>query len=66
MQYLGQIRYGEAKSISQSTFWRWCDMAGLVSRKQVFEVADVEALGAIAQAYSEGKTTDEVLEMAAR
>ena len=63
-KYLGLIRTGENSSISQSTLWRWCDLAGIESRKRVFEPCEVGSLAAIAQLYAEGKTTEEILSLA--
>lgn len=64
---LSEIRFGsealaDGKLLSQPTFWRWIDLAGLPSKKDCFSESEFKRLSAIAVAYRRGLSTQQILE----
>lgn len=64
---LSEIRYGaealaDGRVLSQPTFWRWIDLAGLPSKKDCFSEREFNKLAKIARFYRMGKSTQQILE----
>jgi hypothetical protein len=64
---LSEIRYGsealaDGKVLSQPTFWRWIDLAGVASGKDCFSESEFKRLARIARCYRMGKNTQQILE----
>ena len=64
---LSEIRYGieavsEGRLLSQSSLWRWCDLAEIATGKVEFTESEFNQLAAIAVAYRRGMKTQQILE----